>query len=649
MSILHAALAVTATIDKSPTFDEPTHLAAGYSYWLHNDFRMDSENGNWPARWAALPLMISRPNFFAAQDASWKDISIGRMSQQFFYRSGNDPERMLLHGRVMMSILSASLCLVIFFIGQKLFGPIGGLISETLAVFDPNLLGHGALVVSDVPAALFFTAAVWSTWRLFHCVSVRTLALTALSVSGLFLSKMSAPLFLIMAGILALVTMFSRESIEINVAGYRQTISTRLNKFATTGILMTLIGGATILAIWASFGFRFSALSESGRPRAVLDWRWDYLLSEHTTAENAIAFARAHYLLPEAYLYGLLYIEQTSSGRSAFLDHRWSESGFRSFFPCAFVYKTPLSILFLLAMALLAAALRWRHQWRGSPRALSQIVLRDFAKLTPILTLILVYGAFAILAKLNIGHRYIFPIYPAVFIACGGCVYLFRKERLRFAAPLIAVFVSWHVLESFRVRPNYLAYFNQLAGGPSNGYKHLVDSSLDWGQDLPTLKAWLDQNRDPATSERTYLGYFGTGDPDWYKIHATRLPENPSSLLQPLEPGLYCISATVLQHVYEVEQGKWTQSYEDAYQQALSWAQANGMIEFGDIEPSNRPDLQLTRIEIFQRIRFARLCAYLRHREPLANIGYSILVFRLGADDLHQALFGPAPELTPAG
>ena len=63
LAALHAALAITATIEKSPSFDEPTHLTAGYSYWLKNDYRLDPENGNWPARWAALPLLLSRPSF----------------------------------------------------------------------------------------------------------------------------------------------------------------------------------------------------------------------------------------------------------------------------------------------------------------------------------------------------------------------------------------------------------------------------------------------------------------------------------------------------------------------------------------------------------------------------------------------------------
>jgi len=74
------------------------------------------------------------------------------------------------------------------------------------------------------------------------------------------------------------------------------------------------------------------------------------------------------------------------------------------------------------------------------------------------------------------------------------------------------------------VRRDYLAYFNQVAAGPKNGYKHLVDSSLDWGQDLPALRSWLAQNPDRFGTGQRYLAYFGTALPEWYGIKATSLP-----------------------------------------------------------------------------------------------------------------------------
>ena len=78
------------------------------------------------------------------------------------------------------------------------------------------------------------------------------------------------------------------------------------------------------------------------------------------------------------------------------------------------------------------------------------------------------------------------------------------------------ILVAWHALESVNIRPNYLAYFNQLAGGPSQGYKHLADSSLDWGQDLPALKKWLDgQGLQQPGGSGVYLSYFGTARPEY--------------------------------------------------------------------------------------------------------------------------------------
>src|SRR5437763_5684324 len=213
LAALHATLAITAAIDKSPTFDEPTHLTAGYSYWLKNDYRLDPENGNWPARWAALPLLLSRPSF--PENAAWKQGDVGRVSERFLYGSGNNSDRVILLGRSMMAVVGAGLSLPIFFCSNRLFGAIGGLISELLAVFDPNLLAHSALVTVDVAAAFFFTAAIWSYFRLLQSANKLWLVTTALSWSGLFLAKMSAPAFLLVAVILATLGVLSSEPMTI--------------------------------------------------------------------------------------------------------------------------------------------------------------------------------------------------------------------------------------------------------------------------------------------------------------------------------------------------------------------------------------------------------------------------------------------------
>jgi hypothetical protein len=50
----------------------------------------------------------------------------------------------------------------------------------------------------------------------------------------------------------------------------------------------------------------------------------------------------------------------------------------------------------------------------------------------------------------------------------------------------------WSIASSLGVYPHSLSYFNELVGGPANGHAHLLDSNIDWGQDLLLLKEWLD-------------------------------------------------------------------------------------------------------------------------------------------------------------
>src|ERR1700687_5903594 len=106
-------------------------LTAGYSYWVTNDFRLDPENGNLPARWAALPLLWSAPKFISLNDRGWQRAHEGSTGHQFFYEAGNDSEQMLRQARTMMSIFGAALCLLIYRCGREFFGVIGGLLAES--------------------------------------------------------------------------------------------------------------------------------------------------------------------------------------------------------------------------------------------------------------------------------------------------------------------------------------------------------------------------------------------------------------------------------------------------------------------------------------------------------------------------------------
>jgi hypothetical protein len=650
IAVVHAFMAVTAVNTKSPTFDEPQHLVAGYSYWLKNDYRLDPENGNLPARWAALPLLISRVNFIPTTDRAWQKADEGKTAHQFFYEVSNDPDRMIAQARTMMSVFGAALCLLIFHCSRQLFGVFGGLLAETLTAFDPNMLAHSALVTSDVAVAFFFLAAIWSAWRLFGNISFKTTAIAALSFSGLSLTKFSAVIALPIFAGLSILRIYSRDEIKIQFGAFRNSLTKRWNKALAIAVSGFGVAITVFFAIWLSFSFRYSAWTD--KPSDGDIWRTNHLSEDGGPFESVIGFARTHHLLPEAYLFGLAYVHRHKDDRPAFLDNQWSVVGFRSFFPRAFLYKTPLPILFLTLMAAVAAIARWNRRTCGD---IWPTIRSDLLRLSPLWMLATIFSAAAMTSYLNIGHRHILPIYPALFVICGGATILCRGKRAFITGGAIALLLIWQIVESLAIRPDYLAYFNETVGGPHHGYEHLVDSSLDWGQDLPALKRWLDDNHSVVDGKQLYLSYFGTADPRWYGIDAKQITGTPlawETTSGPLTTGIYCISVTTLQSVYALEIGRWAVPFEARYRQLLADVQQHRpsrliLAAAAQLAKNNGDSPMTSTIREYERVRFGRLCAYLRHRVPIARIGYSIFVFDLDQNDINEALYGEPAELSP--
>ena len=231
-----------------------------------------------------------------------------------------------------------------------------------------------------------------------------------------------------------------------------------------------------------------------------------------------------------------------------------------------------------------------------------------------------IYWGAAINSRLNIGHRHILPTYPAMFILCGAAGHWFgRQGRLGWAmrAAIIGCLVALAV-DCFASYPHYLAYFNRIAGGPSNAYKHLIDSSLDWGQDLPGLKRWLvEHDLDDPRKTPVYLSYFGTANPTYYKIHATEVSGGRPRLVGPLTEGVYALSATNVERLYQLFPGRWSATHEKAYQEAvaaLRTVQSPQPAMGSPLLQSVGEPFANQAIALFDDLRMGRLCADLRQR-----------------------------------
>ena len=178
---------------------------------------------------------------------------------------------------------------------------------------------------------------------------------------------------------------------------------------------------------------------------------------------------------------------------------------------------------------------------------------------------------------------------------------------------------------------------NRAFGGPAAGYQRLVDSNLDWGQDLPALVAHQRELRARGDGEPCYLAYFGSALPERHGVACARLPGffDAAAPLRASElgPGLYYLSATMLQGVYlEPElRGPWG-APQEARLASLDALLSSPLGATAD--RTSRARLEWLRL----RMRFAKLSAALRARPPDDRVADSILVYRVGADELAAAL-----------
>jgi hypothetical protein len=400
-------------------------------------------------------------------------------------------------------------------------------------------------------------------------------------------------------------------------------------------------------AVWAAYGFRYSAFAEGPLTNARL-----YKLDNIETAcrvipgrsGRVIGWMADKHLLPEAYLYGAAFVI-VHLKRVAFLNGEYSVTGWRHYFPYCFAVKTPPA-LFGLLMLSVWALVRQRPALQSPTKNQASSTHAGWYNLIPLAVLLTVYWASAIQSTFNIGYRHILPIYPALYILCGAAANWFdaQQRAVRIGvAGLVVVFAA----ESLAGYPHYIAYFNPLVRR-TEAYRHLVDSNLDWGQDLPSLAKWLREHNSGDAKLPVYFAYNGSARPTQYGIDAVRLP--PPDDIQcelPLDPGWYCISATSLQAVYDPVGGRWNKAYEERYQAGRRLFEGTASGE----TPGHNSGRELTATElsrarsVYEYAKYLRLLAYLRHRPPEDNVGYSILIFRLTADEIDQALNGPPAEL----
>jgi hypothetical protein len=619
---LHWCMATSVSDTICTTGDEIAHLTAGYSYWKTGDYRLQPENGNLPQRWAAVPLLHEDLRFPTKDQYSWRISDVWDLGFQWFYTLGNDITSMLRQGRMMIALLSVATGWLTFLWSRRLLGEAPALLAAFLFAFSPTMLANGALVTSDMTATCMFLAAVTGFWAMAHRLSPYRVLAFGLLLGLLCVAKFSAPLIAPMCAALWVIRVAAAPVLE--AAWPLPALIAGRTRIALALVAATLAACALAIGvIWASYGFRYAMFKEyePNRIRSLVGW--DVLEDQGGPMVTVLRFARSHELLPESYIYGFAHTYRFSRYRKAFLNGDYRSTGWVQFFPYTVAVKTPLALFLLLALAAAYAARRRPapREWREGLYAWS-----------PLLALFVVYWAFSLTSGLNIGHRHIMPVYPVLFVMASGAA-LWLGRPLRVAAACTLALAAWFAAESLWIRPHYLEYFNELVG-PRDAWKHIVDSSLDWGQDLPTVKAWLDTQ---PPKKPVFISYFGSGDLDYYGIRGTRVGDANFDLRPRKAPaimggGLWVISVTQFQQVYTEARGPWDLHKEATYRTLLA-----RMLELERTGGKFSYQEGVT----FEEYQFARLCHVLRGRKPLAELAYTVLVFDLTDAEVMQALYGP--------
>jgi 4-amino-4-deoxy-L-arabinose transferase-like glycosyltransferase len=525
---------VTSVAHKSPTYDETIHLFAGYSYLTRSDFRVNPEHPPLGKALAALPLFFMDVNDIISVSPYW-DLALEHSSHAWTLArrmifENNDAERLFYYARFPMIALAILLGVGICAWARELYGSTAAILALLFYVSDPNILAYSPLIHTDIPFTTFFFLATYFLWRSFEREKFRNIYAAWLLFSLSAITKYSFFSILPIWGVLGITRMLSPEPLGSMFVNKGTARGWRMKTAVVVPLLLFALVAA-YLATWAAYSFRFKATAGDAPhlnfaalsvPAGIFS---DLVLS--------VAGAR---LLPEAPLYGLLYVLQFLD-RPAYLLGQTSNDGFWLYFPVAFAVKTPLPTLLLLSVA---GWLFCKRRRCGT----------EFWLLIPVV----IYFSIAVFSRLNIGFRHLLPIYPFLFVIVGlAAAWLWSGNRVKRVA--MSLLVAWQIGISWHVYPHYLAYFNEFIGGPKNGHKVLTDSSLDWGQDLKGLKVWMDENSVKAVQ----LGYFGTADPKYYGIEAVYLPGSMVDIRsskhgeQMPKPNYLAVSVTYLYGIYSGE------------------------------------------------------------------------------------------------
>jgi 4-amino-4-deoxy-L-arabinose transferase-like glycosyltransferase len=482
---LFAGLSIREMADDSLTADERVHLPAGYAYWTKREFRLNPEHPPLVKLLCAAPLLALRPALPPTEPPpglTWHRYQPA-FGTAFFYQLNPDADRLLFWGRLPVLALGLLLGATIIWWSRRLHGSAAaGLLSLALFALEPTMLAHSHYVTTDVALGAFGLLAFAALWSFTETGRRSRLALAVVAMGLALASKFSSVVLLPVFLALLWMTWPATHRLASPAAPAGPA-----RRFPSPRLLAAL-GGLAVMAVIVQASYFFSR--------------------DPTLYLRGLQAVRANHPADyPAYVHGAF-----------FIGGAW-------WYPLyAWLLKTPLPALIALGIAL-------------------AVTLRDAARARGILLFLVLPAGIHTLAVClfadNYGVRYLIPSTAFLLVLAGGAASWFRRGRARRAAA--ALLALWLVASVFHASPHFIAYFNELIGGPANAADVLHDSNVDWGQDLARLARFQRDHQIPEI----VLGYWGGGLPGHYGIRSRPFTLDLARAATP-PPGVYAVSVNHL-------------------------------------------------------------------------------------------------------
>jgi 4-amino-4-deoxy-L-arabinose transferase-like glycosyltransferase len=497
---LQVALAVSSMRDDSATDDEPAHIVSGYLKLTRGDISFYHYNPPLGSALVALPLLAVNPRV----PVSWRhEPNPWNVGHAFLYASGNDADRILFISRSSTLVLYIALSLFTgAWVLRRTGSGLGAIATCVLTAFCPNLMAHGRLATIDLAVTLFILLALHSLLEWARQPTAGRALVAGLPVAAAVLTKVSA------------LILFPWIACVVVAGALNRRSRARWQPLIRTGLLLVawvmLLGETLYLLLMRQWWMEAAhpALSRSIPGKLLLP-----LLEYRRTLAEISSFMTAGFEKPQ-YLLGT-----------------FSTTGWWYYYPVAFGLKTTIPALLLLILAALVALWAIRNPLMAGRLPSDGIAVAFF---------VLIYAIVAMSGRLDLGMRYILPILPALYVLAGFVIgtvtsAVAAKDRTALSAFVLALLV-WHTGECVMTWPNYIGYFNEFVRHRDDADAYLIDSNLDWGQDLKRLSKWVAANHVP----RIRIDYFGGGSPAYYM--GARAVEWRAPRPQPLPPGYFALS-----------------------------------------------------------------------------------------------------------